>query len=48
MSNLATAYGGLGEHKRAMQLKTECLETREKVLGADHPDVIKSIASLAT
>jgi len=44
---LAVLHGKRGKYKDAEPLCKRALEIREKVLGADHPDVAKQLNNLA-
>jgi hypothetical protein len=41
-SNLAAALAALGEYRRAAELYQQTLTARERVLGAEHPDTLRS------
>ncbi|CAK5116208.1 unnamed protein product [Meloidogyne enterolobii] len=47
LNNLAVLHGKRGKYKDAEPLCKRALEIREKVLGADHPDVAKQLNNLA-
>uniref|UniRef100_A0A8C9PN48 Kinesin light chain n=1 Tax=Spermophilus dauricus TaxID=99837 RepID=A0A8C9PN48_SPEDA len=47
LNNLAVLYGKRGRYREAEPLCQRALEIREKVLGADHPDVAKQLNNLA-
>ena len=47
LNSLAVLYGKLGKYKDAEPLCKRALEIREKVLGRDHPDVVKQLNNLA-
>jgi eukaryotic-like serine/threonine-protein kinase len=47
MGVMAKVYSGLGLYSRAQPLDTRALEIRRAVLGAEHPDTLKSMNSLA-
>lgn len=46
-SNLASAYGGLGQHEQALQLHERTLADRQRGLPAGHPDILNSQAQVA-
>ena len=41
-NNLGYAYGGLGDHRKALEFMLKALGIREKVLPPEHPDLAKS------
>ena len=45
--NLAVLYKAMGGYAKAEPLLKEALETRQKVLGPEHPDTVRSLNSLA-
>uniref|UniRef100_A0A8C5LFC9 Kinesin light chain n=1 Tax=Jaculus jaculus TaxID=51337 RepID=A0A8C5LFC9_JACJA len=47
LNNLAVLYGKRGRYREAEPLCQRALDIREKVLGADHPDVAKQLNNLA-
>jgi serine/threonine protein kinase len=47
MEVMGEVYESLGLYGRADDLLTRAVETRRRVLGADHPDTLKSMAELA-
>jgi len=48
MEVMGEVYESLGLFGRAHDLLTRAVETRRRVLGADHPDTLKSMAELAS
>jgi TRAP-type mannitol/chloroaromatic compound transport system substrate-binding protein len=47
MVNLTSTYGYQGWWEEAEKLEVQVMETRKTKLGADHPDTLTSMASLA-
>jgi hypothetical protein len=47
MANLASTYRNQGRWKEAEELEVQVMETRKRVLGAEHPDTLTSMANLA-
>jgi tetratricopeptide (TPR) repeat protein len=47
-NNLAAVYQAVGKIDLAEKVNKEVLETRERMLGPDHPDVAQSLNNLAT
>ena len=47
MNNLASCMEALGDAAGALRLKRRALESREHVLGAEHPDTLSSVNNLA-
>jgi len=47
MEVMGEVYESLGLYGRAQILLTQAVDTRRRVLGADHPDTLKSMAELA-
>ncbi|RJE18902.1 Phosphorylase superfamily [Aspergillus sclerotialis] len=47
MANLASTYRNQGRWKEAEELDVQVMETRKKVLGAEHPSTLTSMANLA-
>jgi hypothetical protein len=47
MANLASTYRNQGRWKEAEELEVQVMETRERVLGEEHPDTLTSMANLA-
>ncbi|KAE9369693.1 hypothetical protein N431DRAFT_547106 [Stipitochalara longipes BDJ] len=45
---LAKFFDDLGLHNKAERLELQVLETRERVLGAEHPDTLLSMGNLAS
>jgi tetratricopeptide (TPR) repeat protein len=45
---LASTYKDQGRWKEAEDLEVQVMETRKRVLGAEHPDTLTSIANLAS
>jgi tetratricopeptide (TPR) repeat protein len=46
MNNLALLYLYQGRYEQSETLFTKVLETRQRVLGADHPDTLRTMANL--
>jgi hypothetical protein len=46
MANPASTYWNQGRWKEAEELEVQLMETRKRVLGAEHPDTLTSIFSL--
>ncbi|KAJ7060639.1 hypothetical protein C8F01DRAFT_921443, partial [Mycena amicta] len=47
MANLACTYGDLGQYTDAQKLGQQVLEQRTRLLVAEHPDTIQTMANLA-
>jgi Tetratricopeptide repeat len=47
MANLAAIYGQQGRWNEAETLQVDVVELRKRLLGAEHPDTLKSMADLA-
>jgi tetratricopeptide (TPR) repeat protein len=47
MHNIATSHRLAGHYQRAIELHTQVLESRRKVLGPGHPDTLACICGLA-
>ncbi len=47
IESLSTAFGELGHHAKALPLHQRTLGIREKVLGPEHPDTVRSMNDLA-
>ena len=47
MGNLAATYQYMGEYTEAEKLKVQVLDARNRILGVEHPDTIRAMASLA-
>jgi hypothetical protein len=47
MGNLASTYWNQGQLQQAEKLEKKVMETRERVLGKEHPDTLTSIVNLA-
>ena len=47
-NNFIFVFMELGDWKHAEQLEVQVLDMRKKVLGAEHPDTLKSMAKLAS
>jgi hypothetical protein len=47
MANLASTYWNQGRWDEAEQLGVQVMETRTRVLGAEHPSTLTSMANLA-
>ncbi|KIX06337.1 uncharacterized protein Z518_04313 [Rhinocladiella mackenziei CBS 650.93] len=47
MANLASTYRNQGRWKEAEELEVQVMETRKRVLGAEHPSTLTSVANLA-
>ena len=47
MANLASTYRNQGWWKAAEELEVKVFETRERVLGPEHPDTLTGMANLA-
>ena len=48
MINLALTYRNQGRWTEAEELEVQVMETRKRVLGAEHPDTLISMANLAS
>src|SRR5204863_5431303 len=48
MANLASTYRNQGRLKEAEELEVQVMETRKRVLGAEHPATLTSMANLAS
>jgi tetratricopeptide (TPR) repeat protein len=46
-ANLASTYRNQGRWKEAEELFVQVMETRKRVLGAEHPDTLTSMSNLA-
>jgi len=47
MANLASTYRNQGRWKEAEELEVQVMETRKRVLGAEHPSTLTSMNNLA-
>ena len=47
MSNLASTYWNQGRWKEAEELEVQVMETRKRLLGAEHPSTLTSMSNLA-
>jgi Tetratricopeptide repeat len=47
MNNLAFTIKDQGRKREAIELMTECVQLRNRVLHAEHPDALSSAAALA-
>jgi len=47
MDTMALAYRGLGLYAKARSLAEKSVEVRQKVLGPEHPDTLRSMTNLA-
>ena len=47
MDRLALVLGSQGKYEEAEVMRRQALELRTKVLGAEHPDTLTSMGSLA-
>jgi hypothetical protein len=47
MANLASTYRNQGRWEEAEELDVQVMETRERVLGQEHPDTLTSMNNLA-
>jgi hypothetical protein len=47
MGNIARTYADKGKLKEAEQLEIQVLDMRKKLLGAEHPNTLLSMANLA-
>jgi serine/threonine protein kinase/tetratricopeptide (TPR) repeat protein len=47
MHNLADSFRAVGRHEEALRVDQDTRSRREKLLGADHPDTISSVWSVA-
>jgi Tetratricopeptide repeat len=47
MSSLASTYERSSSWKKAEELEEQVFEIRKRILGAEHPDTLTSIANLA-
>jgi uncharacterized protein (DUF2164 family) len=48
MGNLASTYRNQGRWNEAEQLEVQVMDMRKKLLGAEHPDTLTSMANLAS
>ncbi|OCK89827.1 uncharacterized protein K441DRAFT_582627 [Cenococcum geophilum 1.58] len=48
MHNLASTYKNQGRWKEAEELGLQVMETRKKVLGAEHPSTLMTMHNLAS
>jgi UDP-2,3-diacylglucosamine pyrophosphatase LpxH len=48
MANLTSTYWNQGRWKKAEKLEVQVMETRSQILGAEHPDTLRSMANLAS
>jgi hypothetical protein len=48
MANLASTYRNQGRWKEAEGLEVQVMESRKRLLGAEHPDTLTSMANLAS
>ena len=48
MGNFASTYLNQGRWAEAEQLQVQVLETRKRVLGEEHPDLLASMGNLAS
>jgi tetratricopeptide repeat protein len=48
ISNFSVTYSMQGREDKAETLKKHVMETRKRVLGAEHPDTLTSMANLAS
>jgi hypothetical protein len=46
MANLAATYRNQGQWKEAEKLEVQVMETRNRLLGAEHPSTLRSMANL--
>jgi hypothetical protein len=47
MNNLAFTWKGTGRETGAVRLMEECVQSRKRVLGFDHPHTLLSCTTLA-
>jgi hypothetical protein len=47
MNNLASTYGNQGQWKEAEKLHVQVMEASKRLLGAGHPDTLRSMNNLA-
>ncbi len=47
LNNLAVTYGGLGDHKKELELTKKVYTLRCRILGEEHPDTLTSLNNLA-
>jgi hypothetical protein len=47
MANLAATYWNQGQWKEAEKLEVQVMETRKRLLGAEHPDTLTNMANPA-
>jgi hypothetical protein len=47
MANLASTYRNQGRWKEAEELEVQVMETRKRVLGAEHPNTLTSMNNFA-
>ena len=47
MGNLARTYSDLGKWNEAEQLEVQVMDMNKKLLGAEHPHTLKSMANLS-
>ena len=43
MGNLARTYADMGDVKEAEKLEVQVLDIRKKLLGANHPDTLRTM-----
>ncbi|CAE6460316.1 unnamed protein product [Rhizoctonia solani] len=48
MNELALNYSGSGQLNKALDIETQLLSSRKRVLGIDHPDTLQSMNNLAS
>ncbi|KAH8834490.1 hypothetical protein DL96DRAFT_1810747 [Flagelloscypha sp. PMI_526] len=48
MSNLASTYSHLGQHRDALELREQVLKLRKLILGEEHPDTLTCMNNLAS
>jgi Tetratricopeptide repeat len=46
MNNLAFTWKGISKETEATRLIEECIQSRQRVLGLDHPDTLSSCRAL--
>jgi hypothetical protein len=47
MNNLAFTWKGQGRDSEALNLMRDCVQLRQQMLRADHPNLVSSSATLA-